>query len=191
LSELAPIISSSVSFRVISEDLVVSNLGLVKSVVSKFVKDKSKIEDSELYSVACIAIIEASKSFDATKAKFSTWATRCMNQSILDHLRKNKKNSSVLMIFDLEESDQSKALEDRSSLNLPYHLTSIVQPSGDDSKSTIQSKQMLSMYYLEEKSLSEIGSQFGFTKEGVRKKIYKVLNEIREKNKVLLKEYLH
>lgn len=186
MANLATSLSRMVDLRFVDEDLVTSNLGLIKSLVSKFIKDKSKIEDSDLYSVACIAIVEASKTFDPSKAKFSTWATRHMKQAVLDQIRKNKRNNSYLvMLGDLEQKEQEEVLSEELR-KVPYHLLELARPTDTDAKNTKESKKMLLMYYLEEKSLSEIGEFFGYTKEGVRKKISKVLSEIKEKNKNIL-----
>lgn len=182
MSNLALKLSSN-QFCLVGEDLIVSNLGLINSVVSKFVK--KDIQDSELYSVACIAIIEATKTFDPSRSKFSTWATRRMTQAILDQLRKNKKNLSRTVISELDQIEQNKALAVDSCESIPVNLVGSIGTNNDS-----VDKKMLLLHYLEEKSLSQIAKEFGFTKEGVRKKIKKAIIEIRNKNKDLLKDYI-
>lgn len=169
------------------EDLVSSNLRLVKSVISKFVR--GRIEDSELYSTGCLAMMEAASTFDPTKAKFSTWATRHIKQAVFDQLRKNKKNKIFVSFFEMQEIERDEALIDKHSSS-PLHLVALAHPSEQDTAADILNKKMLCLHYLEKKSLSEIAKEFGFTKEGIRKKISRAILQIRKKNKSLLKEHM-
>ena len=154
------------------KNIVESNIGLVKSVVSKFVKNN--IEDSELFSIGCEALMKAATSFDHKKAKFSTWATRIIYQKIIDELRKNKKN---IKSCSLEESH----LIDKKISNFPSHVVcSMIRESDSDSE------KIVNLYYLEQKTLSEIAQQLDVSKEGVRKKIKKAIVSIR--NKINLEE---
>jgi len=146
------------------KNLVESNIGLVKSVVSKFVKDN--LEDSELFSVGCEGLIKAANTFDSKKAKFSTWATRIINQKIIDELRKKKNINSCVL-------NENHLIEKKSSF--PSHIIcSIIKGSTDSEK-------IVSLYYLEQKTLSDISKQLNISKEGVRKKIQRAIVNIREK----------
>ena len=168
--------------------LVEDHIGLVRSVVSKFSKF-GKIEDSEFYSIACLALVQAAASFDASKAKFSTWATKIMTQKIIAEIRKNKRKK-MIEISALEAQQADCCLVDKRNKDLPTQLISLVRPNKCDSKSEKQNKTILSMHYLDGKSWSEIGRELGMTREGVRQRALRAIDSIRENNKELLCEYL-
>lgn len=150
-------------------------VGLLSSCVLKFVKD-GPVQDSDLYSVGCLALMEAARTFDPSKAKFCTWATRIINQRIIDEIKRIarvRETCSDLSLHPDEESEQ-----------LPLHLLpDLLDGDGDDER-------MVVGHYLEGKSLSELGREFGFSKEWVRKKIQSAVSKIRRDNLVLLEAYL-
>jgi len=162
---------------------VEDHIGLVRAVVYKYFR-KGKIEDSDLYSVGCLALVDAARTFDPSKSKFCTWATRLVNQRVLDEIRRARKG----MEQSSPESLESMPAADRGD---PVHLVHfMVDGSDSDSDSESESKSVLRKYYLEEKSLSEIGREFGITKEGVRKRLKSALSVVRSKNRNLLENAL-
>lgn len=165
-------------------ELVCQNIGLLKSIVKKFSK-KINIEDSEYYSIACLALVEAASSFDASKAKFSTWATKIITQRIIQSIRKSKKQKLIEM-SSLDPVDIDHYLIDKKGKILPTELLSLIAPKEKDTKTERQSKSILSMHYLDGKSWSEIGRIIGMTREGVRQKAQRALELIRKNNVDLL-----
>lgn len=153
------------------KNIVESNIGLVRSVVSKFVKEN--LEDSDLFSIGCEGLIKAAGTFDSSKSKFSTWATRIIKQKIIDELRKNKKNNiNSFSSLGLEKEDQ--LVESKQISNFPSHIIcSIIKNSKDEEK------KIVNLYYLEQKTLSDIAKQLKISKEGVRKKIQRAITNIR------------
>jgi len=166
--------------------LVEQNLNLAKSIVAKF--KPGNVEDSELYSIACIALMKAAATFDPSVAKFSTWATRIIRQHIITEIRKNRHDTVSLSSLDHDESD--RALAD-SREDFPVHLAGLlVAPDPSDSKSDKENKRMLAMHHLEGQSLSDIGREVGLSKERVRQRLATAIRSIRLKKREEIKEHM-
>jgi RNA polymerase sigma factor (sigma-70 family) len=151
-------------------------MGLLYSCVLKFVK-KGPVEDSELYSVGCLALLDAAKTFDSSKSKFSTWATRIIMQRLIDEFHKSSKTKESCS-SDLDD------LPKKDSETMPLHLLSDLLGAEHDDRSMVMG------YYLEGKSLSDLGREFGYSKEWIRKKIQSAILKIRRDNFSILEAYL-
>lgn len=166
--------------------LVEQNLALAKSIVAKF--KPGNVEDSELYSVACIALMKAAATFDPSVAKFSTWATRIIRQHIITEIRKHKRDTVPLSSLDYDEAE--RVLAD-SSEDFPLHLAGLlVDPDPSDSKAEAENKRMLAMHHLDGQSLSDIGREVGLSKERVRQRLATAIQSIRLKKREEIKEYM-
>jgi RNA polymerase sigma factor (sigma-70 family) len=164
-------------FRTSDESIrIEDHMGLVYSCVLKFVKN-GPVEDSELYSVGCLALLEASRTFDPSKSKFCTWATRIVMQRLVDEFRRSGRlKESPSADLDARPEENRKAL--------PLHLLSdLLGDEGDD-------RSMVVGHYLEGRSLSDLGREFGYSKEWIRKKIQSAVSKIRRENLSLLEAYL-
>ena len=168
--------------------LVEDNLGLAKSIVSKFCRG-IRPDDSDLYPVACLELIRAATTFDPSKAKFSTWATRLITHRLISEVRKRKKDNSTVLLSSLDRNTQERSLADNDECEFPVHLVpSILE--GDCSESEAENKRILLSHYLDGKSFSEIAKEMGLSREAVRMKAKKAILLIRIKKIELLKEYL-
>jgi len=157
---------------------VEEHLGLIKSVVRKFHKGPD-IEDSELYSVGCIALVEAARTFDPSRSKFSTWATRLVRQKVLDEVRHSKKQTPVFR-------DDLCEFESPETERLPVELaSSFCSADPDEDASDRKSRLMLIGHCMEGKTLSELGREFGVSKECVRKRVLLAAEKIRIKNRTV------
>ena len=86
------------------EVLIEHNLRLVVYISKKFENTNIDIED--LISVGSIGLIKAVKSFDAHKnIKLATYASRCIENEILMHLRKTKKIKTEMSLDEPLNSD--------------------------------------------------------------------------------------
>lgn len=80
------------------------NLRLAAYIANRFTDTGINIED--LISVGIIGLIKAADTFDVDKnIKFSTYASRCINNEILMYLRKNFCNKNVVSIDEPIQSD--------------------------------------------------------------------------------------
>lgn len=171
----------------VSDDrLVEQNLDLAKSIVAKF--KPGNVEDSELYSVACIALMKAAATFDPSVAKFSTWATRIIRQHIINEIRKRRQDTVPLSSLDYDEAE--RVLVDYRE-DFPLHLAGLlVDPDPSDSKAEAENKRMLAMHHLDGQSLSDIGRKVGLSKERVRQRLANAIQSIRLKKREEIKEYM-
>lgn len=168
--------------------LVEKNMRLVSFVVSKFVR-KGRLKDSDLYSVGCIGLVVAAKTYDPLKSKFSTWATRTITQHVISELRRKSSKPSAF-ISSLDQQEQEKALEDHRGHHFPAHLVEILTRSDEsDTPAESENKRILVGFYLNDESFAEIGRKFGISREAVRKKAQRAIESIRAKNIELLKEH--
>ena len=81
----------------VRQTLIERNLRLVVYIAQKFEKSGTGIED--LISIGTIGLIKAINSFDANKnIKIATYASRCIENEILMHLRKTSKNKTDISL---------------------------------------------------------------------------------------------
>ena len=175
-----------------TSDLVEENINLVGSIVSKFLR-KPHVEDSELYSVGCMGLFHAAKTYDPSKSKFSTWATRIIKQRIISEIRSQKRlkrRSGSVVISELDDRELDVCLEDRRPSSLPVHIVdALTKEAPSETKRETENRTILVRHFLESRSFSDIGREMGITREAVRKKAQKAIESIRLTNLDLLKEY--
>lgn len=158
---------------------VEDHLGLVRAVVLKYSR-KGRLEDSDLYSVGCLALVEAAKEFDPSRSGFATWATRVVRQRVIDEIRRVARDREVA-------STETVCNVVSPSGNLPVHLAEpILALRKSDSREYARDKRVLRRYFLEGRTLSDIGRSLGMSKEGARKRINSAISNIRIKNRELL-----
>jgi RNA polymerase sporulation-specific sigma factor len=99
--------------------LIERNLRLVAHIVKKFNNHPNEVED--LISVGTIGLIKSINSFDPEKgAKFATFASRCIHNEILMHLRATKKHNQNLYIQEpigLDKQGNELTMEDKIADN--------------------------------------------------------------------------
>ena len=75
------------------DTLIVRNLRLVAHIAKKYQNVDEDMED--LISIGTIGLIKAIESFDSSKGKLSTYASRCIDNELLMLLRFKKKTSDL------------------------------------------------------------------------------------------------
>ena len=84
--------------------LIRHNLRLVAHIVKKYYPGTADTDD--LISIGTIGLIKAVSSFDfEKKARFSTYAARCIEKEILTYFRADRKNKGTIYINEPLESD--------------------------------------------------------------------------------------
>ncbi|MGM0471549.1 MAG: RNA polymerase sporulation sigma factor SigK [Bacillota bacterium] len=87
------------------EILIEHNLRLVAHIVKKF--DNTKADTEDLISIGSIGLIKAIETYDPTKkVKLATYASRCIENEILMHLRQNKKTKREVLLHEPIGSDK-------------------------------------------------------------------------------------
>lgn len=166
--------------------LVEDNMGLVRAVVARFLRKGScPMEDSDLYSAGCVGLVKAANTFDPGVSKFSTWATRIISQHVISELRRLKSSKIVSM-------DGSEALlpDTRRHGEFPQVLFErLVMSNDSDTKSDSDTKRLLREFFVEGRSLSDLGSEMGVTKQTVKNKVDRALAYVRSKNAEIIRSY--
>jgi len=137
-----------------------------------------------LYSVGCIALMKAFSSFDPTKSQFSTWATRLIRQRIIEEICRVSKDQTV---SDTDHVAKAVSPENRQPVHM---ISSIVEYRDSDSPSESEGKRVVREYYLNGRSLSDLGQELGLSKEGVRKRVNAAIVALRNKNLRTLEDLL-
>lgn len=153
------------------------HLGLVRRVVNRF-RPGEEFDDSDLYAAGCLALVEAARTFDPSRSKFSTWASRIVLQRVVDEMRRSGKDPEASLPDDFPSE---------KGAGMPVHLVEgILALRKSDSREERAGKRLLRGRYLEEKTLSQLGVEMGVSKEAARKRVDSAISMIRSKNRELL-----
>ena len=91
------------------EKLIRHNLRLVAHIVKKYYALPGDQED--LVSIGTIGLMKAVDTFDATrKARFSTYASRCIENEIRMQFRRERKTGGTVSLQETLESDEASSL---------------------------------------------------------------------------------
>ena len=89
--------------------LIERNLRLVAHVVKKY--QGADVELDDLISIGTIGLMKAVDTFDATrKARFSTYASRCIENEIRMQFRRERKSGQTVSLQEALETDGDSAL---------------------------------------------------------------------------------
>ncbi|NLL77986.1 MAG: RNA polymerase sporulation sigma factor SigK [Clostridiales bacterium] len=89
---------SSEKAREAREILIERNLRLVAHIAKKYQNVDEDMED--LISIGTIGLIKAVASFDASKGKLSTYASRCIDNELLMLIRSKRKTSKEVSLYE-------------------------------------------------------------------------------------------
>lgn len=153
------------------------HLGLVLRVLNRFRPGES-VEDSDLYAAGCLALVEAARTFDPSKSRFSTWASRIVLQRVVDEMRRS---------CDPVDAPLPDEFPSENGGEMPVHLVEgILALRKSDSREERAGKRLLRGRYLEEKTLAQLGREMGVSKEAARKRVDSAISMIREQSLSLL-----
>ena len=150
----------------LEEQLVRDNYGLVVSQALSFLSD-NKIPLEDFIQAALIGLLKSIRKFEEKKSKFSTFASVCIKNEMLNLKRKNKKD---LVIFN----------DDLVSINHPEYMSSnffeyLPDCLTEEDKFIIKLK-------LTNHTNSEIADFLSCSKSTVSNKIRRIIKVIKESN---------
>ena len=90
----------------LEEELVCKNYGLVVSQALSFSNENSQFLLEDYIHVGLIGLLKAIREYKEDKAKFSTFATACIRNHMLNLLRRTKNKSSVIFDSDYLSTSQ-------------------------------------------------------------------------------------
>ena len=174
------------------DTLIVRNLRLVAHIAKKYQNVDEDMED--LISIGTIGLIKAIESFDSSKGKLSTYASRCIDNELLMLLRFKKKTSREISLYDpigtdkegneislldvtgSEQSDVLTKVEDAQHLE---KLPSLIEERLNDRERLI----IVLRYGLlsgEEMTQRSIGNKLGISRSYVSRIEKRALEKLRE-----------
>ena len=174
------------------DTLIVRNLRLVAHIAKKYQNVDEDMED--LISIGTIGLIKAIESFDSSKGKLSTYASRCIDNELLMLLRFKKKTSREISMYDpigtdkegneislldvtgSEQSDVLTKVEDAQHLE---KLPSLIEERLNDRERLI----IVLRYGLlsgEEMTQRSIGKKLGISRSYVSRIEKRALEKLRE-----------
>jgi RNA polymerase sigma factor (sigma-70 family) len=145
-------------------ELIDKNYGLLIEQVLTF-RPRNQYDKDEYIQVGCIGMIKAIQTFNPKKASFSTYATICIRNEIINFLQKENKHRFLL---DLSISHpESKLKEDIWEL-LPDNIS--------------QEEIDIVWLRLHGHTRKEMAKELGYSENQIRYLVNKLLNKIREAN---------
>jgi RNA polymerase sporulation-specific sigma factor len=173
------------------EILIERNLRLVAHIAKKYQNVDEEMED--LISIGTIGLIKAVSSFDSSKGKLSTYASRCIDNELLMLLRSKKKTSKEVSLYepigtdkegneinllDIIESEQIDVI-DRMELAVNLKkLERILQNLEEREKEIIFLRYGLATG--KEVTQREIGERLGISRSYVSRIEKRALNKLRK-----------
>lgn len=138
------------------------HLGLVRSIVCKYIPSGIKIDDTEEYSDGLIGLFNAIKKFDPERHKFSTFAFQCIKNSVIQGIRARKRKKRIALNpipLDVDIAKNEKDEIDFSSI-----VECLMTEHPDDTKTDIENKKILYEHYVNGKTWDAIGKELGVTR---------------------------
>lgn len=105
------------------DTLIKHNLRLVAHVVKKYYQ--GPVENDDLMSIGTIGLIKAVQNFSSEKqVKFSTYASKCIDNEVLMYMRKIKQTENTIYLEDSIDSDDKSGgkLTVKDSIPDSFHL---------------------------------------------------------------------
>lgn len=173
-------------------ELIEKNLRLVVYIAKRF--ENTGVEMEDLISVGTIGLIKAVNSFDFTKQiKLATYASRCIENEILMHLRKTVRQKSevsfdeplnvdwegnVLLLSDILGTDSDVIYKDVESGAEKDILSESFERLGEREKRIL--KMRFGLYGEEEKTQKEIAEELGISQSYISRLEKKIVSKLKK-----------
>jgi RNA polymerase sigma factor (sigma-70 family) len=162
-------------------------LYLVAYHAKKYVRGGAPVEDTEEYSIGCMALVDVAKNYDGELSEFPCLASCAIRNAIIDDWReKNRKirKPKNLISFDsLSPSQQEEVTKnERNGHNgeLSILISRMLRIKSSDTKLQKRDKRILVLYYLKGMTFSKIGHKFSLTKQGAQVAVKRALMRLRK-----------
>lgn len=136
--------------------LIEHNLRLVAHIAKKYAHSGVDLDD--LVSIGSIGLIKAVHTFRPEAGKLTTYASRCIENEMLMHLRANRKNRNVVLMGDSVGTDK-----DGNELSLADLLGTDPNLVSDEVEVAIESRRALQMMskVLDERETAVLRMRYG------------------------------
>lgn len=168
------------------ETIAVENLGLAHKISTFYLTPKQRVKDSDVYSVACIALIKAAKEYEPECGKFSTYAWKVMENGIKDYLRSPQaKKRNLLFSNDWEEELVAPPTRE----DLTPLLEHILRDHPGESEADRFNKRLLQRVYLGEESVFQVSEDLKISREAVYQRLRRAIRLVQDANPELKNEF--
>ena len=136
--------------------LIEHNLRLVAHIAKKYARSGSDADD--LISIGSIGLIKAVHTFRPDAGKLTTYASRCVENEILMHLRANRKSRGVVLLGDSIGTDK-----DGNELTLEELMGTDPNIVPDEVETAIESRRAVALMekVLEPRELQVLRMRYG------------------------------
>ena len=138
--------------------LIEHNLRLVAHIAKKYAHSGADMDD--LVSIGSIGLIKAVRTFRPEAGRLATYASRCIENEILMHLRANRKNRIVVLMGDSIGTDK-----DGNELSLADLLGTDPNMVSDEVEVAIESRRALKLMteVLDPRETAVLQMRYGLT----------------------------
>jgi len=173
-------------------NLIEHNLRLVVYIAKRF--DNTNIDIEDLISVGTIGLIKAVNSFDNSKnIKLATYASRCIENEILMHLRKMVRvrtevsldeplnvdwEGNMLLLSDILGTESDIIFKDVESTTEREMLLQMFKRLPDREQKIMQMR--FGLYGQEEKTQKEIAEMMGISQSYISRLEKKIVDKLKE-----------
>lgn len=169
------------------EKFICHNLRLVTYVMGKKLKNYQGDDMEDIFQAASVALMKAVDSFDLERnTLFSTFAIKCIDTEIKNYFRANFKTNNLISLNEKAFTDREEERMDflKSDINIEEEITqSEIGDVINDALNSLNDERMkdvIKMYFIDEKSQGEIASKYNVSrqfvshliKEGLKKMKY-------------------
>lgn len=185
---------------------VTEYMGFVNYIINNLYKKydflNKRYEKEDLFQIGCVALLEASKTFDRNKkgtAKFTSYAGNAIRYTLLNYAKRDKKynlkqnqpHNYLIYSLDYEVFDNDgKSIPFEEILNVDGYNNlfedSIIGKIGAEELLSIldtDERKIAYMYFLERKSQREIAEKIKIKQTTVRNKVIEIRNKLKETTK--------
>jgi len=149
---------------------VESNLKLALKVAYGYVKNGQPVKDSDEFSDACIGLIQANENYNPDLGvRFSTYAYRCMNNAIINGIRKRNRINQHFSVIDEINDLEGKVIKE-DNVDIKKLLSGLEG----------RNKDVVISHYLEGETFASIGRRLGVTRAAISQTCIKALSKIRK-----------
>ena len=152
---------------------VEDHLGLAFDFVLRNCSIKGPVKDSEEYSDAVLGLMQAVETYKY-KTKFSTYATVCIRNAVLNGLRDRNRFPECGKQIEIKEDDTTQNFENREAMEWVL----AVEPEAPHDQ---LDRQMMLEHYLGRLSMKLVGQKYGVTRGRVNQRIARAISRLRKK----------
>jgi RNA polymerase sigma factor (sigma-70 family) len=160
---------------------IVEYLYLAEVVARKYYRGKDRIRDTDLFSVACQALVRCSQKYDPDLGPFDRFAMRAMRNEIVQYIRLNNAKKRVVEFEVLEEKDWEKVESSESEIEFSPSISELLADSPSESEEDRADKQLVKDVYLDNKQITDIAEQLNVSRVTIYNRLRKAVNKLRGK----------